>query len=545
MSNKIRVLTNISASQNIIVSGSSIISGSKSLATTSSFNNVAVSTSSGGFYDMDIAIHGLDTGITTLKNNIKTAYNSIRAVLTGTLDSSGNKKINLTSTIPSGSVYFTTASLTSVGASVLTDTESNNIYKNDLISLQLFNSASCLWAEIDAPAANNDYYRLILVNHGSFPINSGNTSAGGGSGGGSGGGGGSDLYLLVPYILNPTGNLQTTLNNPSSRQGFYGYPDYNGNIKFTLNNFSSSVDTGGITFYIIPNIYSGSLTYDPTTNLINTAGVGRVITLQGPNLANLTLSGDNIGGVEGGGYPTDYTRNINNNNTNTNLHVHDGVVDITIPVGTGSTVYVDTAGPVAYDINWTGGAYYNPSAEQMTFVQTNIGGYYVPPINDFNTNYKDTYISASGTPTRIYIPLINSDGTYKPTLTPVSVETPTGLYVRINSYIHSLRFFSAYNPTANINDFSPGTNAFGEPTVPGVGFNEYGNFDSMSFINYMSVYSFDDSMYYTPQSPYPIVIFVPSRSGVAKLWIVSYPQTNPPPEPGYTNGIGNIEVWTA
>jgi hypothetical protein len=511
MSNKIRVLTNISASQNIIVSGSSIISGSKSLATTSSFNNAAVSTSSGGFYDMDIAIHGLDTGITTLKNNIKTAYNSIRAVLTGTLDSSGNKKINLTSTIPSGSVYFTTASLTSVGASVLTDTESNNIYKNDLISLQLFNSASCLWAEIDAPAANNDYYRLILVNHGSFPINSGNTSAGGGSGGGSGGGGGSDLYLLVPYILNPTGNLQTTLNNPSSRQGFYGYPDYNGNIKFTLNNFSSSVDTGGITFYIIPNIYSGSLTYDPTTNLINTAGVGRVITLQGPNLANLTLSGDNIGGVEGGGYPTDYTRNINNNNTNTNLHVHDGVVDITIPVGTGSTVYVDTVGPTTFNMDWKGGVF---SPQQPFSVPTYIdsygGGYYTLPTLFTNGQGGSvingvTPLSGNQTP---------SNGRIKFNYIPFLPRMGTGSYEPSGVEFDTTQNDGTFGMIIN-NWIPPGTRIFQSSGNPV--FNSYGN------VITGSATAIFDTLWLDPNATWTFPYAVPLNPNYgSKVFIVTY-----------------------
>jgi hypothetical protein len=541
MANKIKVLSNLTASQDIIVKGNTVTSGSKQLSTDTAFNNAVVATSSDGMYNVDEAIHAIDTGLTTLKNDIKNAYNLVRAVLTGTLESNGNKKINLTTTIVSGSLYFNTSSLTRIEASLFIDENGDSTYKNDLASLQLYNSASYLWVEIDAPAATNDAYSLILKNQFLLPL-AGSDGIGNGNNNGGGGGGGGNQYMLTPYNTNPTGSISGSISG--TREGYYVFPDVYGNVKFTFNDFSSSADNSGITFYVMPNNYSGSLTYSPTTNLINTTGVGKIVTLQGPNLANLSLSGNGISGVSAG-YPSDYTRDIYNNNLNTNMHVHDGVVDFTIPVGTGSAVYVDIVGPVAYDINWTGGAYYNPSAEQITFVPTNIGGYYVPPINDFNTNYKDTYISASGTPTRIYIPLINSDGTYKPTLTPVSVETPTGLYVRINSYIHSLRFFSAYNPTANINDFAPGVNALGEPTVPGVGFNEYGNFDSMSFINYMSVYSFDDSMFYTPQSPYPIVIFVPSRNGVAKLWIVSYPQTNPPPQSGYTNGIGNIEVWTA
>lgn len=194
MSNKIRVLTNLSASQNVIVSGSSIISGSKLLATTSSFNKANIVTASGGMYDLDVAIHALDTGLTTLKYNIKSAYDSIRAVLTGALDNNGNKKINLTTAATSGSVYFTTESLTSVGASVLIDTDTNDVYKNDLVSLQLFNSASYLWAEIDAPEAANDYYRLMLVNHKLLPITSTNTTQQLGIY--------SDIVLDIPFFVN-------------------------------------------------------------------------------------------------------------------------------------------------------------------------------------------------------------------------------------------------------------------------------------------------------------------------------------------------------
>ena len=386
MSNKIRVLTNISASQNVIVSGSTVISGSKLLATTSSFNNSSIVTSSDGFYNMNSAIHGLDTGITTLKNNIKTAYNSIRAVLTGALDSSGNKKINLTSTIPSGSLYFTTASLTSVGASLLIDTESDNAYKNDLVSFQLFNSASYLWAEIDAPAATNDYYRLIVVNHGSLPIG-GNANGGGngqqnnGGGGQQGGGGENNLVIIFAPITSPTGSVDESVSG--AHEGYYIYSDVSGNVTITINDFSASTSDGGISFYAVSNNYTGSITYDDTTDVITSNEFEKVITITGDvNTTAYNAPQENTlepvlfanpSGQEG--------YNIIMPNLTSSI-INDGNnITVTIPVGTGSSVYVDTYSnttPTTYDFNWSGGIYNNSGSDVSRYIPTYVtGGYWV------------------------------------------------------------------------------------------------------------------------------------------------------------------------
>ena len=387
MSNKIRVLTNISASQNVIVSGSTVISGSKLLATTSSFNNSSIVTSSDGFYNMNSAIHGLDTGITTLKNNIKTAYNSIRAVLTGALDSSGNKKINLTSTIPSGSLYFTTASLTSVGASLLIDTESDNAYKNDLVSFQLFNSASYLWAEIDAPAATNDYYRLIVVNHGSLPI--GNNASGGGNengggAGGGGGGGGGNLFIIAP-IVTPTGSVDESVSG--GHEGYYIYPDVSGNVNIVINDFSASVSDGGLGFYIVPNNYTGTISYDTGTDVINSNDIQRIITLKG-TVNNTTYSSPYVSNSAGPNITINgphATSSINNNGT---------TMTITVPVGTNSSVYVDTYSnttPTTYDFNWSGGIYNNSGSDVSRYIPTYVtGGYWVGSGAGNNNDFANT-----------------------------------------------------------------------------------------------------------------------------------------------------------
>ena len=165
----LKVLTDLVVEQNITVSGSSVVSGSEYLHTTSSFVNATVSTSSAGMYDVDKAIHALDTAIGTLGTNVKQAYEGVRVVLTGTLNNNGNKKINLTSTAPSGSLYFDTSSLKLVDISVLL-AGGDLVYKNDLLSVQLYNSGSALWVELDAPASPNANYRLIAVNGDNLPL---------------------------------------------------------------------------------------------------------------------------------------------------------------------------------------------------------------------------------------------------------------------------------------------------------------------------------------------------------------------------------------
>lgn len=165
----LKILTDLVVKQDITVSGSSTVSGSEFLHSTASFINADVTKNADGMYNVDVAIHALDAAIGTLGTNVKNAYEGIRVVLTGTLDVNGNKKINLTTTAASGSLYFNTSSLKLVDVSVLLAGE-DLIYKNDLLSIQMYNSGSALWVELDAPASPNANYRLIAVNSDNLPL---------------------------------------------------------------------------------------------------------------------------------------------------------------------------------------------------------------------------------------------------------------------------------------------------------------------------------------------------------------------------------------
>lgn len=165
----LKVLTDLVVEQNIIVSGSNVVSGSEYLYTTETFTNAIVTSSNDGMYDVDVAIHALDSAIGTLGNSVKQAYEGVRAVLTGTLDENGNKKINLTTSAVSGSDYFNTSALKLVDVSVLLAGE-DLVYKNDLLSIQVYSSGSALWVELDAPASPNANYRLIAVNSDNLPL---------------------------------------------------------------------------------------------------------------------------------------------------------------------------------------------------------------------------------------------------------------------------------------------------------------------------------------------------------------------------------------
>ena len=165
----LKILTDLVVEQNITVSGSSVISGSEFLHTTSSFINASVTKNADGMYNVDVAIHALDTAIGTLGTNVKSAYEGVRAVLTGTLDENGNKKINLTTTATSGSIYFNASALKIVDVSVLLAGQ-DLVYKNDLLSVQLYVSSSALWVELDAPASPSANYRVIAINSDNLPL---------------------------------------------------------------------------------------------------------------------------------------------------------------------------------------------------------------------------------------------------------------------------------------------------------------------------------------------------------------------------------------
>ena len=379
MSNKIKVLTNISASQNVDIKGTTVVSGSKMLNTDAAFNNITLITSSDGMYDLDDAVHGLDSGLTTLKNNIKTAYDAIRVVLTGTLDENGNKKVNLTTEAVSGSLYFTTQSLTSVGASVLVDEGGTNTYKNDLVFFQLFNSASCLWAEIDAPAAFNDAYRLIVVNHGSLPVAE--------MIGGGGGGGDTDLFIVLSYYTPSTGS--TSITSDGEHKGRFIYPDVSGNVVITIPTFSASVD-GGLSFYAFPNSFSGTVNFDPTTNDVTEPGFEKIIDLGGDidNTQYNPPNGTTLNTISPTGYDI-----VNPTSTffdEPPSIVNDGEkIILTMPVGSGSAIFVDgydptpsDSSPTIYELSWSGGLpNYSPLEPTYTptYFDTGDGnGFYMP-----------------------------------------------------------------------------------------------------------------------------------------------------------------------
>lgn len=164
------------ASAGAITTGTQTLAGDKtlngSLTVTSSlsisgsaFTYITTSVA-GGLYNVNTAIHDLDTAIsgvaasgggslTTLKAN----YDNLRLVTTGTL-SSGTATLNL-STI--GGSQFATAEIDNIALDIMIDADSTG-YTNDLVAVKMFVSASAVQVQIDAPASPSAKYRLIAVN---------------------------------------------------------------------------------------------------------------------------------------------------------------------------------------------------------------------------------------------------------------------------------------------------------------------------------------------------------------------------------------------
>lgn len=173
----VRVLSDLEAKQDVIVSGSLIIT------TTASFDTIPVVTSSGGGYDVDEALHQVNNSVYQTNVNIANAiagfaaeYNKNRFTFTGSLDASGSKEINLTTSIVSGSLNFASGNLFDIAIDFLLDTNGDGKYRNDLTSYQIFASGSDLYVAIDAPASPNCNYRLSVQNQGSLSPVSGSNS---------------------------------------------------------------------------------------------------------------------------------------------------------------------------------------------------------------------------------------------------------------------------------------------------------------------------------------------------------------------------------
>lgn len=173
----VKVLSDLEATQDVIVSGSLIIT------TTASFDTIPVVTGANGSYDVDYALHQVNDSVYQTNANIANAiagfadeYNKNRYTFTGSLDASGLKEINLTTSIISGSVNFASGNLFDIAIDFLLDTNGDGKYRNDLTSYQIFASGSDLFIAIDAPASPNCNYRLSVQNQRSLSPVSGSNS---------------------------------------------------------------------------------------------------------------------------------------------------------------------------------------------------------------------------------------------------------------------------------------------------------------------------------------------------------------------------------
>jgi hypothetical protein len=172
----VKVLSDLEATRDVVVSGSLIIT------TTASFDTISVVTGAGGSYNVDYALHEVNNSVYQTNANIANAiagfadqYNKNRYIFTGSLDASGSKEINLTTSIVSGSVNFASGNLFEIAIDFLLDTNGDGKYRNDLTSYQIFASGSDLFVSIDAPASPNSNFRLSVQNQSSLtPVSGSN-----------------------------------------------------------------------------------------------------------------------------------------------------------------------------------------------------------------------------------------------------------------------------------------------------------------------------------------------------------------------------------
>jgi hypothetical protein len=170
-----RLLGSLSGSSTIyapIVSGNVGAFATGSVATSASFNNIAVITSSqtvgGVLYDMysiDQAFHAIDT---VLADSSKTqnAYKRLRYQTSGTFDVSGIQLVALPLTQYSGSA-FTTSSLDYITVDVMVKLESTDNWMNDVVAIETYitGSPGSEYVEVAIHSADVPYaYRLIALN---------------------------------------------------------------------------------------------------------------------------------------------------------------------------------------------------------------------------------------------------------------------------------------------------------------------------------------------------------------------------------------------
>ena len=161
MSN-LKVLTNLDSKQDVYVSGS------QKLFTSSSFNDTNIVTSSAGMYDVDGAIHALDSLIKQNHDNVQDAYSNVRYQHTASFNSEGTAELNLT--LLANSSYFGVNNLKDINVQVMVDTNNDGHYTNDLLSIELHVSSSSLMLSIDAPGSPNKPYRVLAINETVLPL---------------------------------------------------------------------------------------------------------------------------------------------------------------------------------------------------------------------------------------------------------------------------------------------------------------------------------------------------------------------------------------
>lgn len=160
MSN-LKVLTNLDGKQDVYVSGS------LKVKSTTGFN-ANITRNADGLYDVDGAVHALDSAISTNNTSIQTAYENVRFQHTGSFNGSGIALLNLTTL--AGASYFSTSNLKDINVQVLVDTEADGRYKNDLVSVELYADGASLMLNVEALASPNKEYRILAINETILPI---------------------------------------------------------------------------------------------------------------------------------------------------------------------------------------------------------------------------------------------------------------------------------------------------------------------------------------------------------------------------------------
>ena len=146
--------TGIYAESNLIAEKQLKLSGS------SDFSNISVIRDGTGLYDVDEAIHALDSKISAGDTN----YAKMRFMCTGSLVPNTTTTIGLV-TAGADSVFFAPNQKNYLVADVMIRINSSEAWTNDLVSLQIYESGGSMYVDLDAPAAENGWeYRMVIVN---------------------------------------------------------------------------------------------------------------------------------------------------------------------------------------------------------------------------------------------------------------------------------------------------------------------------------------------------------------------------------------------